>query len=206
MEVMEFRREEKNCTHRDMVDHVFLHRKVAANPNNLHRTELKLLDALTATIVSMESEIFPSVVRQLFTNMKQMHCDDDLNPKEVSKQLANMKHGEMLGIYVRAQNCGLFIHMRTDDEVTLSTFSPSLPNEVIYGENINSDIQVIKYFEYSQSAHFYPVSKFLGGLSNACNQSQIIDNVQVGGFREANPSFERYQNESCHGEGTKIWS
>lgn len=206
MEVMESRREEKNCTHRDMVDHVFLHRKVAANSNNLHRTELNLLDALTTTIESVESEIFPSVVRQLFTNMKQLHRDDDLNPKEISKQLANMKLGEMLGIYVRAQNCGLFIHMRTDDEVTLSTFSASLPNEVIYGENINSDIQVIKYFEYSESTQSHLLSKTLGGLSNARNQSQIIGNVQVGGIRKANPLFERYRNGSCHGEGTKIWS
>lgn len=53
-----------------------------------------------------------------------------------------------MGIYVREQNCGLFIHMASDDEATISTFQASLPNEMIYGVNVNGDIQVRKYFSF----------------------------------------------------------
>lgn len=130
-------------THRDMIDHVFLPRKISAKSDNLHRTESTLLKAMTQTILSFESEFFPSVVRELFTNMKRLHCDDDLDPEAIAEQLKNMKPGEMLGIYVRAQNCGLFICMREDNKVTLATFRASLQNETIYGDHISGDIQVI---------------------------------------------------------------
>lgn len=132
------------ATHLDMIDHVFLPRKIAANPENLLRTELTLLKALTKAVSSFGRNIFPYVVRELFTNMQKLHSDGggNLNPKVLAEQLTNMKPGEMLGIYVRAQNCGLFIFMGENNELTLSTFCASLPNETIYGDHINGDIQV----------------------------------------------------------------
>lgn len=144
MEPRRVKSEKSTHTLRDMVDNVFLHRKVATTPDDvqLAKTELCLLNALTRQIESFESEIFPLVVQRLFSNMKKLHCIDVLDPKEISKQITSLRLGDMFGMYVREQNCGLFIHMASDDEATLSTFQASLPNEVIYGDKINGDIQV----------------------------------------------------------------
>lgn len=136
-------------SHRNMIDHVFLPRKLPGKPLDLHNTESNLLESITTVIESLESEAIPSAVQRLFTNMRQLHCIDELRPKAISEQMKKLKMGEMLGIYVREQNCGLFIHMASDDEVTISTFSASLPNEMVYGSNINGDIQVRSTFEHS---------------------------------------------------------
>lgn len=137
---------------RNMIDHVFLHRRLPGKPIDLHQTESSLLKLMTATVESYDTAICPTAAQRLFTNMQQLHCMDALEPKAISKQMAELKSGDMLGIYVREQNCGLFIHMDTDDEVTLSTFSASLPNEIVYGENINSDIQVRKRLSQIENA------------------------------------------------------
>lgn len=129
-------------SNRNMIDHVFLPRKLPGTPIDLLQTELSLLKLMTTTVNSFDNAVFPSSVQQLFTNMMHLHCIDSLNPSAISKKMANLKLGDMLGIYVRAQNCGLFIHVVADGEVTLSTFGASLPNEVVYGDNIDNDIQV----------------------------------------------------------------
>lgn len=133
-------------SHRNMIDHVFLPRKLPEKPLDLHNTESSLLKSLTKIIELLGNESIPSAVQRLFTNMTQLHCIDELRPKAISEQIKNMKMGEMLGIYVREQNCGLFFHMANDDEVTISTFCASLPNEKVYGSNINGDIQVRNIF------------------------------------------------------------
>lgn len=132
-------------THRDMVDHVFLHRKLEANPENLHRTELKLLHILSTHTQSFKTAIFPQTVQRLFSNMKQLHCVEALDPEVISNQIGSLKNGDMFGMYIREQNCGLFIQMVEDDVATLSTFQASLPNEMIHGDNINGDIQVVAF-------------------------------------------------------------
>lgn len=130
-------------SHRNnMIDHAFLPRKLSEKSLDLHATEHSLLRSVASTIELLENEIFPVSVRQMFANMEQLHCDDALDPKAISKQMRNLKMGDMMGIYVREQNCGLFLHMADADEVTMSTFSASLPNEMIYGDGINGDIQV----------------------------------------------------------------
>lgn len=114
--------------------------------NQLNYIELNG-ESLTQSIITLESDIFSSVQRMFvnMTQLKQLYCGDTPDPKPIiSHQLKYLKPSEMLGVYVRAQNCGLFIHMLAADEVTLSTFSASLPNEVIYGDSINGDIQVIE--------------------------------------------------------------
>lgn len=141
-EDMEIRSVKKRSKHRDMVDHVFLHRKLEANPENLQCTELKLLELLTAQTQSLKTTIFPQVVQRLFSNMKQLHCVEALDPEVVSNQIASLKAGDQFGMYIREQNCGLFIQMGENDVATLSTFQASLPNEVIYGDKINGDVQV----------------------------------------------------------------
>lgn len=141
-------------SHRNMIDHVFLPRKLPENPIDLYNTERNLLRSMTATIESLGNEIFPSVVRQMFRNMTQLHCSDILDPKIISSQMKNLKSGSMMGIYVREQNCGLFIHMANDDEATISTFQASLPNEMIYGGSINGDIQVRKFLPNSGNTYF----------------------------------------------------
>lgn len=86
--------------------------------------------------------------------MEQSHSSVILDPKIISKQMKSLKSGNMMGIHVREQNCGLFIHMTSDDEATISTFQASLPNEMIYGENVNGDIQVRKLFSYIGNTYF----------------------------------------------------
>lgn len=137
-------------SHRPMIDHVFLPRTLPQKPIDLHNTERNLLNLMTATIESLENGILPSAIRQMFINIRQLHCIDLLDPKKISKQMKNLKIGDMMGVYVREQNCGLFIHRSNDDEVTISTFSASLPNEMIYGDTINGDIQVNSTFFISK--------------------------------------------------------
>lgn len=153
---------------------------------------------MTATIESLDNEILPSVVRQMFSNMTQLHCSDILDPKIISSQMKNLKSGSMMGIYVREQNCGLFIHMANDDEATISTFQASLPNEMIYGGSINGDIQVREYLSNSGYTYFWLKFDFLGWLSDASDQSQTIDNAEIGGIRRTDSTFEQQTNEPCH--------
>lgn len=141
-------------SHRNMIDHVFLPRKLPEKRIDLYNTERNLLRSMTATIESLDNEILPSVVRQMFSNMTQLHCSDILDPKIISSQMKNLKSGSMMGIYVREQNCGHFIHMANDDEATISTFQASLPNEMIYGGSINGDIQVREYLSNSGYTYF----------------------------------------------------
>lgn len=62
--------------------------------------------------------------------MKQLHGRHVLYPKKITEQMENLKGGDMWGIYVRAQNCAIFVHTE-DGEVTLSTFPASHQNEFI---------------------------------------------------------------------------
>lgn len=124
----------------NMFEHVFLPRRLQARQGDLHQMELELLAKFNEF-----TKLTHFKVGYMFENMKQLHCGNAINPKVLSQQLGNLKPGEMLGIYVRAQNCGFFIHMPETEranEVTLATFSASLPNEIIYGNSINGDIQV----------------------------------------------------------------
>lgn len=166
-EVMEIRSVKVKSTNRDMVDHVFLHRKLEANPENLQCTELKLLAFLTLQTQSLITPIFPQVVKRLFSNMKQLHCVEALDPEVLSNQIASLKTGDMFGMYIREQNCGLFIQMGENDVATLSTFQASLPNEMIYGHNINGDIQVMPLSVLSEISFFLFIFNFPGWISNA---------------------------------------
>lgn len=108
----------------------------------MHQTESYLLQQFNDVVQKLGTP----TLKQLFATLKQLYCEDKYNPILISQQLKNLQPGDMLGIYVRAQNCGLFIHMARDGpkgEVTIATFSASLPNEIIYGDPINGDIQVI---------------------------------------------------------------
>lgn len=131
------------------IDHIFLPRRPQGRQDSLHEMELFLLKLFNEVVETIR----PEMSKRLFANMKQLHCAEALNPKTISQQLGNLQRGEMLGIYVRAQNCGLFIHMARDepsDDVTLGTFSASLPNETIYGDSINGDIQVKILTQFEQ--------------------------------------------------------
>lgn len=126
----------------NIIDHVFLPRRLQGGQGDLHQTESYILQQFNDVVQKRGTP----TLKQLFAKLKQLYCDDECNPKLISQQLENLQPGDMLGIYVRAQNCGLFIHMPKDgpkDEVTICTFSASLPNEIIYGDSINGDIQVI---------------------------------------------------------------
>lgn len=74
--------------------------------------------------------------------MRKLHCVNEVDPKKIVKQISSLRRGDMFAMYIREQNCGLFIHMAEDSEAILSTFQTSLPNEIIYGNDINGDIQV----------------------------------------------------------------
>lgn len=142
---------EKLVTYRDMVDHIFLPRQIKAVGANLHYVESSLLKHVADFIESVEcANMCTPAIQRLFSNMKALHYVDEINPKEISNQISNLHRGDMFAMYVREQNCGLFIHMAEDAEAILSTFQASLPNEIIYGNNTNGDIQVNAFFILSK--------------------------------------------------------
>lgn len=138
------RKQKESIPLHDVNAHVFFPRQIAASSENsqLVKTESFIAERFTAEVESFECAIFPSVVRRLFSNMPEFHHVDALDPKRISEQIASLQLGDMFGMYVREQNCALFIHVTKDDEATLSTFQTSLPNEAIYGDKVNGDIQV----------------------------------------------------------------
>lgn len=85
---------------------------------------------------------------KLFANMKQLYYADQFDPKALSTQITELEANQMLGVYIRKANCGMFLK-RTEsaDDVIVATFQVNLTNEQVYGNvegnEINHDIQVM---------------------------------------------------------------
>lgn len=93
-----------------------------------------------------DSSQIPETVRQIFTSMHSMHCVLKIRPSKIlSAQLRILQPKKMMGVHVRAANCGILM-MRSENrsEITVATFTPNLKNEQIYGtaDQIKGDIQV----------------------------------------------------------------
>lgn len=135
--------------HLHMIDHVFLPRMLPTDlPSQPERTECALLAMMCDVINGFEQQDMPDVVKDLFKKMYSLHCQNKIEPNKLSAQMKNLQPKQMMGVFLRKANCGLFL-MRSksekSDEVTMATFLANLPNEEIYGiddTKINGDIQV----------------------------------------------------------------
>lgn len=133
-----------------MIDHVFLTKNLSVDysKNRLESTGKCLLVTMCEVINESKSLRVPETVK-LFANMKQLYIGEQFDPKVLSTQITNMEANQMLGVYIRKANCGLFLK-RTElaDEVIMATFQVNLTNEQVYGNvegnKIRHDIQVMQ--------------------------------------------------------------
>lgn len=139
---------EQNLEH--MIGHVFLPRKLPeghANFNRLERTEKCLLGTLCDVINEFKLPLIPETVKKMFESIEQLQFDDQFDPKVLAAQIGELQAKQMLGVYMRKANCGLFL-VRTPsaDTIIAATFQANLSDERIYGDvpshKINKDIQV----------------------------------------------------------------
>lgn len=133
-----------------MIDHVFLPRHLPTDYaySRLHRTEKCLLATMCEVIDDFMQSHIPDTVKRLFANMKQLHFADKFDSKLLSTQINNLQAQQMLAVYCRKANCGLFLmRAQSSDELTMATFQVNLTNEQIYGNveanKITGDIQVV---------------------------------------------------------------
>lgn len=104
---------------------------------------------ITDTLVWFEStDVIPNSTARLFRGMYNMRTSDDA--QTIASEINRLNHGEMLGIFVQHQNCGLSIYLPppTDNSTAqpktaiVSTFPVFIPNDEIYAVK-HSDFQVI---------------------------------------------------------------
>lgn len=130
-----------------MVEHAFLCRKPLDTKAELEQTEIGLLAMMDDAVNNIDERIIPSRVRLLFDNMHALYRQDEFKPEMISNQIRHgiMSPHDMIGIYVRSANCGLFLSQTQTGTVTMATFQANLSNKDIYGvrKNRNGDIQVI---------------------------------------------------------------
>lgn len=138
---------EQNLSH--MIDHVFLPRNLPVDVaiSRLERTEKCLVGTLCDVINEFKTINIPESVKKLFVNLERLYLGDRFDASILSEQIGDLQAKQMMGVYMRKANCGLFL-MRTQstDALIAATFQANLTNETIYGDverpNINNDIQV----------------------------------------------------------------
>lgn len=131
-----------------MVEHVFLPRKLSPsfNPLKVVDHESSML-ALLSDVVNHLASILPKEARQLINMMAELQLDSELNIENVSQAIKALQPGNMLGLYIRQQNCGWLLYSPPEaasKQVVVSTFPASLPNEVICDSP--NDVQVSHLF------------------------------------------------------------
>lgn len=129
-----------------MINHVFLCRKPPDGNGYLEQVEVSLLAMMDDVINDMGDRAIPNNVRVLFDNMYDLYGQNVFAPEKISNQIQAISNpDDMMGIYVRNANCGLFLLQTQPQTVTLATFQANLANKHIYGsaKNPNNDLQVI---------------------------------------------------------------
>ena len=126
----------------NMVAHVFLPRKLGDgfDPRVHAAVEEQLLALMAEVVLGFDTNL-PTSTRKLFESMN--HLQRTMEIPDVATAISGMQPGEMFGLYVPAQNCGILLHLPSEQEsnrVTLATFPASLPNELILGSP--NEIQV----------------------------------------------------------------
>lgn len=129
-----------------VIDHVFLPRKL---PEIADKTEITkndddeefILETFAKVVKSMAA--IPLPVKGLFAKMETLHCGNKKDYRKLLQdQLRDLSESSYFGIYIEKQNCALLLRGLSDRKITFATFRTSLPNEIVYGENVQHDMQV----------------------------------------------------------------
>lgn len=134
------------------MDHVFLPQKLleAVPADELHTTEVALLQWITKIIKNFDENEPLDATKHLFQNMADIYGENDLNYLNVAAQLDNLQAGQMFGIFLREQNCGVLIYSPKDitslvNRRIISTFQSSVENKVISGNSGDIQVNILCY-------------------------------------------------------------
>lgn len=127
---------------KQIAQHVVFPRCLSHNEStHLQLEELQLTAMLYTTIVANKNKFSwpPSTIKLLESFMKISPLDD---ANDVSTEIKNIDAGEMLGMYVRQQNCALILYRPSanDEDYIVATFPTKLDAYQIH--QCNSDLQV----------------------------------------------------------------
>lgn len=163
----------------DLLYHIVLPRVLPQNKSkNTEEHELALLSRITDAIRGLDKWISPEIVR-LFNSFEQTHMTR--TPESISNEIKGLQPGRSFAMFVRRQNCGLMIHMPSDQNtksktVVVSTFPGNFHPKNIY--NAASDFQVKNCFRFPYNfIAFHPVHTV--HLSATSNENGIFENDAI---------------------------
>lgn len=128
-----------------LINHIFLPKKLPSGEDEaIIAHEFGLLLLMRDTVLNFE-DIITSNTRKWIETTFEIESESPLNVQRISSAINELQPGEMFTLYIRWQNCGLSVFVPNDgtsppENVIVSTFEPSLKNEIVYS-NL-SDIQV----------------------------------------------------------------
>lgn len=130
-----------------VVDHVFLPKRIkgsyALNQQKIDKT------ILTQMLAVFKDKAFAIHLRasthHLFKTLMELHFEEQMDESIIASKIQSLAPGQMVGLYIREQNCGITIYkmpLTHGAKRIVSTFHASIPNEVVTSNC--SDIQVIE--------------------------------------------------------------
>lgn len=136
--------------HKHMVTHVVWPRHLPSKDNfDVNEYDTALIALITDTLEWFESNgIVTNTTSRLFRAMFNIRTSHDA--QIIASEINRLNYGDMLGIFVQHQNCGLSIYLPPSTEkltvqpktAIVSTFPVMIPSEEIYLVK-HSDFQVI---------------------------------------------------------------
>lgn len=112
----------------------------------LHETESNMINYMVKNALAWERYMPPETLKML-RKLRSLHYTCKL--ETVRSDINNLKPGESFAIFVRAQHCGMMIHVPPNEmignvqNVIVSTFPGRLDAKEIYSHD--SDIEVIHF-------------------------------------------------------------
>lgn len=121
-----------------LIPHIFHTLKLPNQASdNLIEEENYLLSLMRKTI--QEHHSIPQILetRSLFDKWMEMVVDSYISAEKTSNVIRNLQPGQLLAIYVRAQNCGLLISIPKlhPNDIIWSTFPVSNKNNTVTGRS-----------------------------------------------------------------------
>lgn len=126
-----------------VINHVFLPRVLLEEENRLD--DSFLIQKLKEAVCSISDEFVPPPVKKLLENMHRSCVEG--HEATIYDQLSGFGQTDLLGFYVRAQNCGLLLRGLPNGRATFASFQTQVPNEILYDANVHNDIQVNIYLQ-----------------------------------------------------------
>lgn len=120
-----------------LTTHLVLPRYLPSNSSSEYEMILTSLMVDTLEFINKKFSI-PATTLKLFHNFESMHPLTDANL--ISNALKDIQPGEMLGMFVLKQNCGLMVYKPQTQNLIFSTF-PAKFNSSEIGDR-NTDFQV----------------------------------------------------------------